>query len=98
MISQYHIISECMQVLAHTRMRPLDKLRIEIHLIQMKRYLLGCDSTVEITSGPFTEENLRGVFWEITGLCNCRDDNPCTGPLISRLAEIADLISTFEPP
>lgn len=66
---QYIIINKCLQLLKQSDMATMNKLRVELQLIQMKRILLNHNVPHELKYASCGEEVFEGLFSDMRRIC-----------------------------
>ena len=75
MLPQYYIVNECLQVLKQLGIPTNKKLRLEIRLIQLKRWMLCEDYPMGACSEDALHEVLSAMRKARKGGCNVDDVN-----------------------
>ena len=95
MIPQYSIINQCMQLLKLSTIPPIKKLRLEIQLIQLKRFMLNKDLPVELMRGTCSEDAFKTVLCQMRRINNeGRGADDAVSDLMDHLGTIIDQLST----
>lgn len=87
MDNQYRIINQCLQLLKQSDMQTIKKLRVEIHLIQMKRLLLNDAVPKEVRCGPCGEDVFEGLLSQMRRICGGNCEGEGEGEALSELMD-----------
>lgn len=91
---RYFIINTCLKLLKTSRWSTTKRLRVEIKLIQIKRYLLNEDP--ESTSGSGEEAIFKALLWQMNSIKEAEWQREAYPPLLQSLAEIISTLATDE--
>jgi len=98
MDNQYRIINQCLQLLKHSDMPTIKKLRVEIQLIQMKRLLLNDALPAEVRLGSCGEDVFEGLLQQMRGICSTGYDSEALRDLMDRIGGMLSILGSEAAP
>ena|SRR6185369_14469597 len=90
MLTQYEILSMCLSELKKSHLPIIDKLKLEVQLIQAKRLLLDDEIGAKVKGVVSSEREFRGLYHEVKQLCSRDGESGEVGGLISHLQGIKE--------
>lgn len=75
-INQYSILNECLQLISRSKIKTIDKLKIEATIIRVKKLLLNDVQRNEIQCGFCGEDVFEGLLYQMRRSCGggCEED------------------------
>lgn len=92
MDQHYSIINQCLQLLKHSDLPTIKKLRVEIQLIQIKRLLLNDALSKELLCGSCGEEVFEGLLTQMRSICNGGGDGDALSDLMKRIGGMLTML------
>jgi hypothetical protein len=93
MLKQYSILSKCLSELKKSELPVIEKLKLEVQLIQTKRILLDYKVEVRVTGALRSEQEFNELFEQVQSVCNTRGTGGELDRLKARIHEIKQGLS-----
>jgi hypothetical protein len=90
MLTQYRILTSCLSELKSSEMPPIEKLKLEVQLIQTKRILLDREVQQRISGDECSESEFRDLYSLVCSACNSCDANVRTSGVSAYIENITD--------
>ena len=94
---QYSIVNQCLQLLKHSDMPTIKKLRVEIQLIQMKRLLLNDSASSEVMCRSCGDDVFEGLLCQMRGICGGNCEGEAVADLMNSIGGMLTVLSGDQP-
>ncbi|MBJ6727128.1 hypothetical protein [Geomesophilobacter sediminis] len=90
MLKQYRILTDCLYLLKNSHLPVMDKLRLEVQLIQAKRLLLNDEVGNKVEGVASSESEFGDLYRRIQEICAPQPELGQTANLLQQLTDMTE--------